>query len=126
MMKLLTIPILLITLMFSSTSYAEWTKLNKDVNGTTFYLDFERIKKHDGYVYFWILNDYLKPLSGGSFSGKFYVQGDCKLFRMKTLSTSLYKEPMSKGTGETFTPPDKWKYLPNSVLELVTKSLCNE
>ena len=39
MKKLLTIPILLFTLMFSSTSYAEWTKVSQNVNGV-FYVDF--------------------------------------------------------------------------------------
>ena len=38
--------------MFASRSYAEWTKVGEIPDGTTFYVDFERIRKHDGYVYF--------------------------------------------------------------------------
>jgi len=45
---------------FSSTSFAEWTKVSENVS-TTFYVDFERIRKHGGYVYFLWLSDYLKP-----------------------------------------------------------------
>jgi hypothetical protein len=51
-----------------------------DVEGNTHYVDFERIKKHDGYVYWWDLTDLLKPNEYGILSGKAYKQGDCKSF----------------------------------------------
>jgi hypothetical protein len=35
----------LFSLMFSSPSYSEWTELVEDVKGTTFYVDFDRIRK---------------------------------------------------------------------------------
>ena len=128
MKKHLTIiPILLFTLMFSSTSYAEWTWVEESVNGTTYYLDYERIRKHDGYVYYWYLTDYLKPTKDGVFSAKVYYQGDCKRFRYKYLSASIYKEPMAEGIGDTGTTPDEWKYPPpNSSVEAVLKSVCDK
>ena len=46
------------TVMFSSTSFGEWTKVSRSVTGTTIYIDFERIRNHDGYVYFWVLVDF--------------------------------------------------------------------
>lgn len=126
MKKLLIIPILLFTLMFSSTSYAEWTKVTENVMGVSFYVDFDRIRKHDGYVYYWRLFDYLKPSQYGDLSSKMYVQGDCKQFRYKRLSFSFHKEPMGGGIGETGTPPDDWKYPPpNSAVEQILKSVCN-
>ena len=81
--------------MFSSTSFAEWKKVSTNVDGDTFYVDFERIRKHDGYVYWWELFDYLKPDKTGVLSGKVYKQGDCKLIRFKGLSFSYHKEPMA-------------------------------
>ena len=63
-MKKLTLifTLLVSTVMFSSPSYSEWTNVGESVeNGTTFYVDFERIRKHGGYVYFLWLSDYLKP-----------------------------------------------------------------
>ena len=90
----------------------------KNVNGTTLYVDFERMRKHDGFVYFWQLDDYLKPNRFGDLSAKTYVQGDCKLFRYKFLSGSFHKEPMGGGTGEGSTVPEShkaWRYpYPNS------------
>jgi hypothetical protein len=47
--------------MFSTPSYGEWTMLGRNVSRSTFYIDFERIRKHDGYVYWWDLTDRLKP-----------------------------------------------------------------
>ena len=45
---LLTIFTLAFTLMFSSTSFAEWTEVSKNIRGDTFYVDFERIRKAMG------------------------------------------------------------------------------
>ena len=110
---------------FSSSSYAEWTEVKENVKGTVFYVDFERIRKHDGYVYWWDLGDYLKPSNQGNLSLKIYKQGDCKFFRFKYLSMSLHKEPMGGGTGKTITPPDKWEYPPpDSVDEYVLETVC--
>jgi len=126
-MKKLILILLFSTVMFSSSSYAEWTKMSENEFGDTFYVDFERIKKHDGYVYWWRLSDYLKPTSYGHLSGKVYNQGDCKLFRFKNLSYSFHKEPMGGGTGDTNNVPDKeWTYPPpNTSGETILKQVCN-
>ena len=94
--------------------------------GNTYYVDFERIRKVDGYVYYWVLDDYLKPNKNGKFSGKLYKQGDCKLFRFKYLSFSFYNEPMGGGTGEIANPKHPgWEYFPpNSMGEIILKSVC--
>ena len=86
MKKLLLIFTLLFsTVMFSSPSFAKWMKVGESVDINTFYVDFERIRKHDGYVYYWMLVNLLKPQSG-DLSIKYYRQVDCQLFRFKTLS----------------------------------------
>jgi hypothetical protein len=35
----------LLSLMFSSPPYSEWTQVSENVKGTTFYVDFDRIRK---------------------------------------------------------------------------------
>ena len=40
---------------------------------TTFYVDFERIRKHDGYVYFWRIRDDLKPDKWGDLSARLNI-----------------------------------------------------
>ncbi len=95
--------------MFSSTSYAEWTKVSENSLGTK-YIDFERIRSHDGYIYYWILI-YLFAPNGETLSMKLYKQGDYKLFRFKYLSVFAYKESMGGGNGETKTINNEdWQY----------------
>ena len=100
--------------------------MSENADGYTFYVDFERIRKHGGYVYWWDLKDNLKPTDYGDLSAKVYKQGDCKLLRLKNLSFSFHKEPMGGGTGLFDNKPDKeWKYpSPNSSIEIVLKSVC--
>ncbi len=128
MRKLTLILSLIFTVTLSSTSFGEWRKVIKSKKGNTYYVDFERIQKVDGYVYFWELHDFLKPLSNGSLSGSVYKQGDCKLFRFKTLSFVFYKEPMGRVIGDTPPVPKEhqfWKYpLPNNTNELTLKLVC--
>ena len=113
------------TVMFSSSSYAEWKWVAKNINGT-FYVDFERIRKHDGYVYWWWMSDFPKPDESGSLSITLYSQGDCKLFRFKHLTSTLYKHPMGGGTGDTLDHSMKWKYpAPSSTGEVILQSVCN-
>jgi len=127
MKKLLLIFALLFsTAMSSSPVRAEWTRVG-DVDGLTFYVDLERIRKHDGYVYYWDLVDYLKPTETGTLSAKTYVQVDCKLFSFNILSVSTHKEPMGEGTADTFTPNQDWQYAsPNTSRETVLKKMCSQ
>jgi len=129
MKKLILIFTLLVsTVMFSSPSFANWTKMTENEFGT-FYVDFERIRKHGGYVFFWSLTDYLKPTKFGDLSSKRYEQGDCKLFQYKVLSFSFHKEPMGRGTGDAQEPvkaSQGWKYpSPDSSVEYILKSVCS-
>ena len=126
-MRKLTFLTLIFTVMFSSTSYAEWKWVGENMDGDNFYVDFETIRKHDGYVYYWYLRDYLKPDEYGNWSAKLYLQGDCKLFRHKYLSDSYHTQPMGEGTPSTTdnTPDKEWRYSPpDSVGEFVLKSVC--
>jgi len=58
-MKKLTLILTLLfsTVMFSSTSFVDWTKVNEDVKRNTYNVDYERIKKVDENVYSWDLTD---------------------------------------------------------------------
>ena len=127
MKSLLTITTLVFTLMFSSTSFADWTKVDESEIGNH-YVDFDKIRKQDGFVYFWTLFDLLKPDPDGDLSYKNYKQGDCKLFRFKSLSFSFHKEPMGGGTGYVQEPVKKgWKYpSPDSVNEIILKDVCSQ
>ena len=109
--------------------FAEWTWVSQNVDGTTFYVDFERIRKHDGYVYYWELTDLLKPSKYGHLSSKVYIQGDCELFRFKYLSFVHHKQPMGQGSAISeynYTPKNpEWIYpTPTSADEINLKRVC--
>ncbi|MEE9375045.1 MAG: surface-adhesin E family protein, partial [Rhizobiaceae bacterium] len=112
-MKKLTIPFVLIfSLIHSSTSYAAWEKMITDVEGNVHYVDFEKIKNHDGYVYFWVLIDLLKPFNY-SFSSRYHYEGDCKSSKYKLLSVFIHKESMAGGSSKFGRPLKQdrvWKY----------------
>jgi len=120
--------ILIFSLLFSTFSFAEWTEISENVDGNLYYVDFDRIRKHDGYIYYWTLGDFLKP-SNGYLSGAMYNQGDCKLLRHKFLSFSFYKQPMGRGPADIQEPNKTnqgWKYPPpNTVAEATLKSACS-
>ena len=122
---MLVLYILLLCVIFSSLSNADWKQMWNSL-GDTYYVDFDRIRKQNGYVYYWQLLDYLKPDEYGHFSSKAYTQGDCKMFRFKFLNSSLHKERMGSGDGEVDNTPDnEWTYpFPNSVFKDNLKSVC--
>ena len=125
-MKKLT---LILSLMFivtlSSPSYAKWTKVTKN-STATFYVDFERIQKVDGYVNFWVLIDSLKP-TNGILSTTMNYQGDCRSLRYAILSGSRYPKPMGNGeikSTRTLNPPQWYTPQTTSETESILKKVC--
>jgi len=129
MMKSLTLILALtLSVMFSSTSFAGWTKVGTFPDGGTFYLDFESIRKHGGYVYYWDMVDNVTPNKWGTLSEKTYRQADCKVFRSKLLTAYYYTQPMAEGTPYVTGSPkgEKWHYAPpNSSNESILKKICS-
>ena len=128
MKQLLIITIFLSSMMMSSVAYSKWTEVAKNVDGDTYYVDFERIKKHDGKVYYWILNDYLKPTKYGAISSKIYTEAECGRFRVRLLNVTFYKGPLASGTinSSDNTPAKDWGYPKHdSSSEDILKAVCN-
>ena len=113
--------------MFSSASSAEWTLVATSVgSGEKFYVDLDRIRKNDGYMYVWILQDDIKPDKYGDMSNKIYREIDCKGFRYKSLTYMFYKQPMGGGEGESANGDNpEWKYPPpDSNIEHIMNFVC--
>jgi hypothetical protein len=118
--------LLISTLMFSAGSWAEWTEVSEDVDGNKRYVDFDRIRKVNGLVYYWLIQDYLEPNKHGDMSYKIYSKADCETMQRMKLSFSYYKLPMAEGTAAgTFTPDPEWLYAPpDSLLEATLNAVC--
>jgi hypothetical protein len=116
------------SLLISSVANAKWTQVVKTHDGNTHYVDFERIKKHDGKVYHWGLTDYLKPDKYGVISTKEYKEAEYGRFRYKFLSQTSYKDPMGSGViaYEYNIPMKDWVYpQPYTAAEATLKAVCN-
>ena len=99
---------------------------DEDPFGNILYVDFERLKKVDGYVYYWTLLDYLKPM-GGFLSAIVHNQANCELLKY-SLSDSYYTESMGQGIpSKSNNEPDKnWSDIPpDTVAEFLLKSVCS-
>jgi hypothetical protein len=117
MKKLLLI---LFSLMLSFNSYGEWTFIGQNSDDDSFYIDLDRVKSSEGYVYWWDLGDWVEPYEDETgiiekpvYSQMEYVQGECAIKRFKTLSTNFYEEPMGEELIYTFNDPEPlWDYFP--------------
>ena len=127
MKKLTLVTTLTVSMMFSPVCWGEWVKVDENDIGESFYVDMDRIRQHEGYVYYWGMVDYLTPLRDGTMSVKTHFQGECAMFRFKDLSYTFYKEPMGGGTPKQHNTPDTtWTYAPpDSNIKEVLKSVCD-
>ena len=126
MKKTLIIFMILFTVMFSFNSFADWSLVTKSFNGKSYFIDFERITKNNGYVYFWWMVNYEKPYNKKFLSSTTLVQADCKEYRGKSLTWSFYSKPMGKGDYEKIVPKEPiWTY-PNSlsVIDIIFANAC--
>ena len=116
----------LFSISFVSPSFSQWTQLTMNYKNDIFYLDYERIRKIDDNVYFWYLIDFSEKNRYG-LSFIYYKEGDCKLFRFKSLQLLTFSERMGKGNSRDETPLNpKWYYpTPNSINEGILKIVCN-
>jgi len=117
---------LFVSAVISSPTFADWARIAENTTGNTFYVDFQKIRQTDGYVYFWLLNDYGSESEWGYLSSTAYVQGDCNLFRYKNLTWSIYKQPMGVGDNPvSIKPPDEWLHpSSNQSDEIILEIIC--
>lgn len=121
----------LLILFFTSLNtpvLAGWTEVGNNDKGSKFYVDFERVRKLDGYLYFWALLDFPKPTDSGHFSISVYMEVDCRKFRMASLSYHSFEQPMGGGNPSVFNPKEKeWHYpRPNSGRENIIQAVCDK
>ena len=121
MKKIKLLLVIIITFLFSTTSWSEWSYVSENVDGDKYYYDKDRVIKSGKYHYFWMLTDYLKPMGGEFLSVTRYTQLDCSIFRYKESSISSIIM-----IGE-MTLRDEWKYpQPESILETLLNKVCEK
>ena len=124
--QLLTFFLLLSTTTFSSLSFGEWVKSAESEDGS-FYINLSDIRKVDGYVYWWQLNDLIEPNNKEILSATTYHQTDCLWFRTKYLRGKSYKANMAEGTAERKYDYDdpKWIYPAGHLQGKIMQDVCD-
>ena len=125
MKKLLLIFTLLFSVMFSSTSFAEWEEVTTSIAGDTYYLDYNKIKKQNGNIFYWILHNYLKPDKWKDMSNITLLETDCGL-KIRKVYATYHNQPMGKGEPSTISPETRDWYIPseNSVDVKMKNMVC--
>ena len=101
-----------------------------DDKKSTIYLDFERIRKVDGKIYFWYIQNFPKPEKfkfGTVWSGRTYAEADCKIYRFNDIEYHAYSQKNGKGTLlNSFKNLEKDWYnpLPNTLYDIMLTRLC--
>jgi len=116
------------TVAFASPVFAGWTEASKSVDGDTWYIDYGTVKENNGYVYYWDLDDLLKPDSEGDLSYKALNEVDCGTPRkFRYLSVSYYTQPMASGSvSSSSNNASGWYYLkPNNVSGIMINETCD-
>ena len=96
--RFLAVALALLLLVIPSISLSEWVEVGTSYNNNIVYLDFDRIRQHEGHVYFWTLVNYLEPGSDGDFSSTSYYKADCGKWAIVLLKLSTFKQ--HDGIGE--------------------------
>ena len=119
--------ILLFSILISFNSYGEWMKVGESNLGDNYYLDYSSTKEHNGYVYWWYLNDYLEPTETGRLSSKNYLKSNCNTNQTSRLTYIFYDQSMGDGPGDTSSPtnPTVEYPAPDSVLAYLLRQICD-
>jgi len=132
MRKLFILTIFICSFMMSSLAHAEWTKVAESaINNDIYYVDFDRIRKHEGRVYYWSLVSHVKPkkyVIAWALSAKVYYEAECGRFRERLLEFAIHPDKMGwdRVIHRIDNPPRVWSYpSPNSVSERTLKIVCN-
>jgi len=122
------LPILVSLLTFSLHSNGEWTYVMENINGTEYYIDFDRFKKRDNYVYTWVLRNYLEPDQLGELSTFQFEKIHCGIpKKSKVFRTTSCDDNVGKGKCESHHRETEWRYPnPDSVMEEIIDLVCSQ
>jgi len=126
-MKYIAATLITLTVSFTQNISADWLKIADIAGGGSAYIETDTIRKADGFIYFWDMQDYPVPNSWGSLSTQVYYEADCRRGRVKTLTYVYYENNMGLGQAEEEEPYNKnWKYpSPNTITFNTLNIACN-
>ena len=121
--------VLLFSVIICFNSYAEWSLVARSTDKSEYYIDFDRVSKNNGYVYYWVLSNFPFPSDAeGTSSLELYEVNCSPPIKERRKAYYFYNSTMGKkGTRspvfDTSTGP--WEYsVPGSVQERLLEAVC--
>ena len=119
-------------MMFSSVSFAAWTKVHTTEYSTVIFVDYDSIRKSKGFAYYWKLENFAKRNAYGNSSFDEYLKVDCRNFTQTSIFATLWTLPNGNGTGNPhitnptfFEKATYWSTTePNSLDRFILNSVC--
>lgn len=105
-----------------------WRLISKNVDGASYYLEANSLRKKNGQLHAWLLHDLRKPiLKGRVFSVKSFVRLDCDLFGRAALKVIFYSGQLGEGQIQGHFSPDQKSFdypPPGSTALAVNRKIC--
>ena len=97
-------------LIVSTSSWAQWSPVAIDVDGTIFNFDYSTLRKDGDLRKIWTLSNFVEKESNGVVSSRVRMEYDCKNERQRYLSFKLFSEKNATGVViESGDIPSSWK-----------------
>ena len=108
--------------------FAEWEAVATAADNSLInYIDRTTIRKSNGFVYYWVLTDFLEP-EDGYFSAKNYFKGICSTKMITLQSSQYFSLTMARGEPAKVNnyEGDAWSNInPNSIGGVTLNAVCN-
>ena len=120
---------LILNIFFTLNCFADfnWKKIGSNINGNVFYVDTSSLKRVGNNVFYFVMNDYVKPNEFGDLSNRIYMEVNCINLDYRFLKDFYYQEPMGNGEPSTiFDKEGKWEVTSEgSIGKSIRKFVCN-
>ena len=102
--------LILSILLISGSSWAQWSPVAVDVDGTIFNFDYSTLRKDGEIRKIWTLSNFVEKDPNGVMSSRVRVEYDCKNERHRFLSFKLFSDKNATGvTIDSGDIPSLWK-----------------
>ena len=110
-MKYLAIIISALAISLAQNVSADWVKFTELEDSSSVYIEMDTIKKVDGFIYYWVMRDFIVPDKNGDLSGQVYHLGECRTEKVKYLTFIFYTRNMGRGEANKHAPFETfWEY----------------
>ena len=102
--------LILSLILISGSSWAQWSPVAVDVDGTIFNFDYSTLRKDGESRKIWTLSNFVEKDPNGVMSSRVRMEYDCKNERNRYLSFKLFSDKNAKGmTIDSGDFPSPWK-----------------